>query len=106
MAMKLPRCAVSPSRFVCLGLVLLFAAANSAMVIAQSSNAPVAPPSGLPESMQYPTNQAQLPGKGPIPSWKPFPRIWAQRRAEFMRHHDQDKGAVVFLGDSITQGWN
>src|SRR5215471_1248621 len=60
----------------------------------------------LPESMQYPTNQALLPGKGPIPSWKPFPKLWAKRRADFLAHRDQDKGAVVFLGDSITQGWN
>ena len=55
--------------------------------------------------MLYPTNQSLLPGKGPIPSWKPFPQLWARRRAEFLEHRDQDKGAVVFLGDSITQGW-
>ena len=56
--------------------------------------------------MRYPTNQALLPGKGPIPSWKPFPQLWARRRAEFLQHREQDRGAVVFLGDSITQGWN
>ena len=60
----------------------------------------------LPASMLYPTNQALLPGKGPIPSWKPFPQLWARRRAEFLEHKAQDQGAVVFLGDSITQGWN
>ena len=78
----------------------------SCTVIAQSTNPPPAAAAALPESMQYPTNLALLPGKGPIPSWKGFYPLWTKRRAEFMRHSDQDKGAVVFLGDSITQGWN
>jgi lysophospholipase L1-like esterase len=60
----------------------------------------------LPARLLYPTNTALLPGKGPTPQWKPFPQLWAQRRAEFWQHRRQDQGAVVFLGDSITQGWH
>jgi lysophospholipase L1-like esterase len=55
---------------------------------------------------QYPTNSAQLPGKGPMSSWKGLPAVWAQRQAEFAKTAGQDHDGVVFLGDSITQGWN
>ncbi len=54
----------------------------------------------------YPTNTAVLPGKGPGTSWKGLPAIWAQRQAEFAKTAAQDHDGVVFLGDSITQGWN
>jgi lysophospholipase L1-like esterase len=100
--MKLP----NRSRLNCcpgfLGSILLLAALSSMVAIGQSTNAPME----LPASMQYPTNNlALLPGKGPIPSWTGFYPLWTKRRLEFMRHSAQDKGAVVFLGDSITQGW-
>ena len=55
---------------------------------------------------QYPTNTAMLPGKGPASSWKGLPQIWAERHAEWAGTAAQDKDGVVFLGDSITQGWN
>jgi beta-glucosidase len=54
---------------------------------------------------QYPTNQALLPGKGP-PAWKGLAKVWAQRHALWAKTVDQDHNGVVFLGDSITQGWN
>ena len=53
----------------------------------------------------YPTNSAGLPGKGPYQSWDGFKKVWAQRHAEWKQTKAADKGAVVFLGDSITQGW-
>ncbi|HZL43610.1 MAG TPA: GDSL-type esterase/lipase family protein [Verrucomicrobiae bacterium] len=70
---------------------------------AQTNNAA---PAEMPSRLLFPTNAALLPGKGPISSWKPFAQLWAKRRAEFWAHREQDKGAVVFLGDSITQGWS
>ena len=100
--MKLPGWSRRIAGFVSLGWILLFAAIDPAGVVAQSTNVPAE----LPAALQYPTNPALLPGKGPIPAWKGFPRMWTQRRLEFMRRSAQDKTAVVFLGDSITQGWN
>lgn len=47
-----------------------------------------------------------MPGKGPSATWSGLPRVWAERHAEWARTAEKDKGAVVFLGDSITQGWN
>jgi len=54
---------------------------------------------------QYPEDPSLLPGKGPAATWSGLPKLWAQRHAEWARTADRDKGAVVFLGDSITQGW-
>jgi lysophospholipase L1-like esterase len=53
----------------------------------------------------YPTNFNSLPGKGPATLWKGLPAVWAQREAQFAQTAPQEHGAVVFLGDSITQGW-
>lgn len=46
-----------------------------------------------------------LPGKGPVQKGDWFDGVWGQRRAEFRQRALGDQGAVVFLGDSITQGW-
>ena len=48
---------------------------------------------------------AMLPGKGPVQQGDWFDAVWGERRAEFRKHAAADSGAVVFLGDSITQGW-
>jgi lysophospholipase L1-like esterase len=47
-----------------------------------------------------------LPGKPPPHVWDGLGRMWLTRRPQFKRHADADHGAVVFLGDSITQGWS
>lgn len=46
-----------------------------------------------------------LPGRGPVQQGDWFDKVWSQRRAEFRKRRDVDRGAIVFLGDSITQGW-
>lgn len=46
-----------------------------------------------------------LPGKGPAQKGDWFDKVWTQRRAEFKANKVASRGAVVFLGDSITQGW-
>jgi len=48
---------------------------------------------------------AMLPGKGPVQKGDWFDTVWGERRAEFRQRAGADAGAVVFLGDSITQGW-
>ncbi len=46
-----------------------------------------------------------FPGTGPLQLNDWFRKLWMQRRVEFAKNKEKDKGAVVFLGDSITQGW-
>ncbi|HNQ88215.1 MAG TPA: GDSL-type esterase/lipase family protein [Verrucomicrobiota bacterium] len=58
----------------------------------------------LPAVARFPEDAA-FPGRGPIrkPEW--FRKLWSERRLNWWNRRDQDRGAVVFLGDSITQGW-
>jgi lysophospholipase L1-like esterase len=65
---------------------------------------PAAPPQ---ESGRFaiPASDAGLPGAGPIRRHDWFRKLWAERRAQWAQRVDQDQGALVFLGDSITQGW-
>ncbi len=46
-----------------------------------------------------------LPGAGPIRRADWFRNLWKERRANWSSKIQQDQGALVFLGDSITQGW-
>jgi lysophospholipase L1-like esterase len=46
-----------------------------------------------------------LPGTGPIRRFDWFQNLWKQRRSVWATQVQRDQGAVVFLGDSITQGW-
>lgn len=85
-----------------LAAAFLLIAGGGTFILAQDTNAPVV----ATDVSQYPTNAALLPGKGPAQDWAGFPKVWAQRHAEWMKTEAQDQGAVVFLGDSITQGWN
>src|SRR6476620_4284261 len=45
------------------------------------------------------------PGIGPIRKEDWFQKTWRERRAKFAEQKSQQKHALVFLGDSITQGW-
>ncbi len=44
-------------------------------------------------------------GTGPLQLADWFKKLWMARRVEFKKNSEKEKGAVVFLGDSITQGW-
>lgn len=46
-----------------------------------------------------------LPGAGPIRRYDWFRKLWIERRNAWAQRVEQDRNAVVFLGDSITQGW-
>ncbi|HLZ54252.1 MAG TPA: SGNH/GDSL hydrolase family protein [Verrucomicrobiae bacterium] len=86
----------------CLFALLLSATNGSLTVLAQETMQTAA----VADVSQYPKDPTLLPGKGPAATWSGLPKLWAQRHAEWARTADQDKGAVVFLGDSITQGWH
>jgi len=52
-----------------------------------------------------PATDDGLAGAGPIRRYEWFTNLWKNRRAEFAKRAADEKHAVVFLGDSITQGW-
>ena len=54
---------------------------------------------------QIPATDDGLPGAGPIRRYEWFQKLWAERRSKWAADAAKDQGAVVFLGDSITQGW-
>jgi lysophospholipase L1-like esterase len=56
-------------------------------------------------NIALPTSEAGVPGVGPIRNEPWFVQLWNDRRTAFAEHAEQDRGALVFLGDSITQGW-
>lgn len=58
-----------------------------------------------PAQFQLPDTDEGLAGEGPIRRYEWFKNLWRNRRAGFAKRAAQEKGAVVFLGDSITQGW-
>ncbi|MBI5767383.1 MAG: DUF1080 domain-containing protein [Verrucomicrobia bacterium] len=55
--------------------------------------------------LAIPATDDGLPGAGPIRRYEWFQNLWLQRRTQWARRVQQDQGAIVFLGDSITQGW-
>ncbi len=76
--------------------------------------APGVPPAiaQLPQTAQaadrfaIPDNDDGLPGRGPLRRYTWFRKLWHDKRSAWAAQREQDRGAVVLLGDSITQGWN
>jgi lysophospholipase L1-like esterase len=58
-----------------------------------------------PDRFTIPATDDGLAGAGPIRRYDWFQKLWRERRSAWARQVDQDQRAVVFLGDSITQGW-
>jgi lysophospholipase L1-like esterase len=57
------------------------------------------------EHLRLPASDEGLAGAGPIRRYDWFHNVWNERRTTFANRTEADQGAVVFLGDSITQGW-
>jgi lysophospholipase L1-like esterase len=66
---------------------------------------PCAATSQAQDSFSIPASDDGLPGAGPIRRYGWFQKLWRERRSEWAGQVDRDRNAVVFLGDSITQGW-
>ncbi len=49
--------------------------------------------------------EATLPGAGPLRRYEGLMKRWPEMRAKWASQVEADQGAVVFFGDSITQGW-
>jgi len=54
---------------------------------------------------EIPPTDGGLPGAGPIRRYEWFRKLWSDRRDKWAARVEQDRHAVVLLGDSITQGW-
>jgi lysophospholipase L1-like esterase len=74
---------------------------------AADSVAPAAPASAeaAKPSFEIPPTDEGLAGEGPIRRADWFRNLWRDRRTRWAQRVEQDKGSVVLLGDSITQGW-
>jgi lysophospholipase L1-like esterase len=55
--------------------------------------------------LDLPPTDEKMPGVGPVRRYDWFKDLWKQKHTEWASRVAQDKGKVVFLGDSITQGW-
>jgi len=85
-----------------LPLALWFLAFPSTPVWAQDA-APT--PKPVDARFQIPDSDDGLPGAGPIRRYDWFRKVWQERRSAWAARAQPDQNAVVFLGDSITQGW-
>ena len=56
-------------------------------------------------SLAIPATDEGLPGAGPIRRYDWFKNLWTQKRTAWAGRVEQDQKSLVFLGDSITQGW-
>lgn len=69
------------------------------------SSSGVAQDAAQEDRFTLPDSNEGLPGDGPIRRYDWFRNLWKRRRTEFGNSASKQKGAVVFFGDSITQGW-
>ncbi len=73
--------------------------------LASSRPALSADPPPVASGFELPATDDGLPGAGPIRRVDWFRKLWLERRTAWSRRAALDRNAVVFLGDSITQGW-
>lgn len=84
-----------------LSLALLTAGLTGPVLLA-ADETPAPPPA---YELAIPDVDNGLPGRGSLrrPTW--FQNLWLQRRSTWAGQVAADQGALVFYGDSITQGW-
>ena len=59
-----------------------------------------------PASEATATYPDSTPGVGPVRNEDWFVKVWHERRDLFAKEKTEQQHAIVFLGDSITQGWS
>ena len=55
--------------------------------------------------IDLPKTDEGLPGAGPIRRYDWFKGLWSEKRGAWAKRVAADQKSLVFLGDSITQGW-
>lgn len=78
----------------------------SALLLAGSGAISIHAQSATPADVSQFPPLSQLPGKVPPGVWKGLSNVWHENHLKWSATASNDVGAVVFLGDSITQGWN
>ncbi|MEZ6057164.1 MAG: GDSL-type esterase/lipase family protein [Planctomycetaceae bacterium] len=73
---------------------------STAVAAPPVSDAPV-----VAKSLEIPATDEGLPGEGPIRRYDWFTKLWSAKRSGWAKKVEQDQKSLVFLGDSITQGW-
>ncbi|MFN5959977.1 MAG: GDSL-type esterase/lipase family protein, partial [Verrucomicrobiota bacterium] len=63
------------------------------------------PASAETPNLGIPDKDDGMAGTGPVRRYDWFRGLWNEKRAAWAKRLEADRGAVVFLGDSITQGW-
>lgn len=86
-------------------LSLLFLVFAGAAVAQNAATNPPVPPPWVTSPFAVPQTDAGMPGAGPIVREEWFEQLWVLRRSQWAQQIQQDQGALVFLGDSITQNW-
>ena len=56
-------------------------------------------------SLEIPKTDDAAPGYGPIRRYDWFVNLWNEKRGQWSKRVTADQKSLVFLGDSITQGW-
>jgi lysophospholipase L1-like esterase len=57
------------------------------------------------EDWALPADESSLPGEGALRRYPGYVNLWQKARSGWAKSIQENQGAVVFLGDSITQGW-
>ncbi len=57
------------------------------------------------DKFALPASEDGLPGEGKLRRYDGYVKTWSRLRRQWSQRVAQDQNAVVFLGDSITQGW-
>lgn len=96
-------------------LALLVAACQSTPPVSKSSTGPAAqdtraaqpskPVSDVPAAAPLWPEDNRFPGVGPISNWDRFPDHYRNLRAQFAERAAGEHHGLVFVGDSITEGW-
>jgi lysophospholipase L1-like esterase len=81
---------------------VFFGISALAQDVASNTNAP---PPWIASPYAVPQTDKGLPGAGPIVREEWFEQLWVLRRSQWAEQIQQDQGALVFLGDAITQTW-
>ena len=77
----------------------------AALTIAQLCALVAIPALAQESRFELPASDEGLPGAGPLRRYDWFKKLWTEKRSGWAKRVEQDQGALVFLGDSITQGW-
>jgi len=89
-------------------LLFVFSLVSLCATSIQAQSLPVAKeasPVAAERSFVLPATDDGVAGTGPIRRFDWFQKLWTEKRSGWAKRVRQDQDGLVFLGDSITQGW-